>query len=437
MPRLLMLLLVALLSAVTTAAAENHLRPELTRPSPVDALIDGYVETGALPFLYVRLEDRDGRVIYEHGSRNAELVSYEVDGDSWIRIWSMSKIVTITTVMDLVEAGIIGLDDPVTDYVPEFEGLRVAVGPDGQDLVTTDPEARVGFCPLATRPLVRPLTVRNLLNHRDGLYYPWSGVPCLDSAFRAADLSTSRDTDEFVARIAALPLINQPGSDDYYGTGTTVLGMVAERATGKTLKQLVEERVTGPLGISGLRYGLPDGDQLPPRFSGADGVLREAHDGELDIYGAHVPGYEPGHALFLGGEGMIGTADGYADFARMLLRRGELNGHRLLEEETIREMTAPHTQTDSEWGYNGYNLWISNGRLSDGSFGPGPLWVGGGYEGTQFWIDPERQLVGVLMTQIYRAPPGAANAGEAIRMALYEQMGWRSDTSPGEETGAQ
>jgi CubicO group peptidase (beta-lactamase class C family) len=430
------LLAAALVAGAAPAAAGGHPHHQVPRPEAVDRLIDEVVNGGGLPFLYVRLEDREGHVIYEHGATNRDLVPYEVDGDSWIRIWSMSKIVTIATTLDLVEAGVLGLDDPVADYIPEFENLRVAVGPGGEDLVATAPDVRGDLCPVETRPLDRPMTVRHLLNHQDGLYYPWTGLPCLDEPFRAADLTSARDSQELVTRLATLPLVNQPGTRDFYGTGTTVLGIVAERAAGKPLNVLVAERVTGPLGIQGLRYGLPDGERLPPRFSGATGELQTARDGELDIFGARVPDYEPDHALYLGGEGMIGTADGYADFARMLLRRGELDGHRLLEEATILDLTAPHTQTDSDWGHNGYNLWISNGRLSDGAFGPAPLWVGGGYEGTQFWIDPERQFVGVMMTQIHQAPPEAANVSERIRMALYEQLGWNPGAAPGAEIGA-
>jgi CubicO group peptidase (beta-lactamase class C family) len=125
---------------------------------------------------------------------------------------------------------------------------------------------------------------------------------------------------------------------------------------------------------------------------------------------------------------MVGTAEAYADFARMLLRRGELNDFRLLDEATVAEMTAPHTELDNEWGYNGYNLWVSNGRLSDGSKGPAPLWMGGGYEGTRFWIDPERGIVGVIMTQVYQPPEGANVVDETLRQAIYEQLGWEKSS---------
>jgi len=412
----------SLLLLVSTAWAQASLND----PEAVDTVIDGFVRDGYLALLYVRVEDRDGNLLYEHGVHDPELVTGPVDGDSWFRIWSMSKIITISLALDLVEEGVIGLDDPVTDTLPELGRWRVAVGPDGEDLVETPVAEREALCPVRTVPMERPPTVRDLINHQDGLTYPWTGMSCLDDPLRAAQLAGARSSEDLIERLAGLPLVNMPGTRENYGLGTSVLGLVLERATGKPLNDLVAERITGPLGIEGLAYRLPPGENMPPRFIGDGDTIRVAEPAELDIFGGSQPSYMPGEAstLYLGGEGMVGTAAAYADFARLLLRRGELDGVRLLEEATVADMTAPHTELDNQWGYNGYNLWISNGRLSNGARGPAPLWMGGGYEGTRFWIDPERGLVGVIMTQVHQAPAGADLVDEAIRMTVYEQLGW-------------
>jgi CubicO group peptidase (beta-lactamase class C family) len=237
----------------------------------------------------------------------------------------------------------------------------------------------------------------------------------------------AENSDALIGLLAELPLIQQPGDSYYYGTNTTVLGVLAERASGRSLKQLVEERVTNPLRIDGLQYGLPAGVKLLPRFSGKDGALREAHAGELNIFGPDVPDYEPDHKLYLGGEGMLATADGYADFLRMLLRRGTLNDHRFLEASTVEEIASPHTQLDSEYGFNGYNLWVNSGKVANGEPGEGGLWIGGGYEGTHFWIDPKRDFVGVIMSQIFWVPELGWGRDEAIRRAIYGQLQLTSD----------
>jgi len=411
------------IAASLAACGSDQNKPSISiaDPTALDEVLNDYVADGAFPFLYARIEDKQGRVVYEHGVVNDDVLpGTEVDGQTWIRIWSMSKIVTISTLLDLVEDGLLSLDDPVTKFIPEFENLQVAVSPEGEDLSVI--EDKGAACPLQLVPMTSTMTVLDLINHQAGFYYATSGIPCLDSLMASKNLPMAGDSQGLVDLMAELPLIQQPGTNDYYGTNTTVLGIVAERVSGKSLKQLVEERVTGPLKIEELRYGLPEGETLLPRMSAADGAFREAHRGELDIYGPDVPDYDPGHELYLGGEGMLATADGYADFLRMLLGRGVLNGHRFLDEATIGDITSPHTQLDSPYGHNGYNLWVNNGKRPDGSEGEGGLWIGGGYEGTHFWIDPKREFVAVVMTQTFGTPERGWQRDEDFREAVYEQI---------------
>ncbi len=417
-------LLPALLAASGLAACQGSEKESpisIANPAALDKVLDDYVAADAFPFLYARIEDKQGRLIYEHGVVNPEVApGAVVDGQTWIRIWSMSKIVTISTLLDLVEDGLLSLDDPVTKFIPEFEDLQVAVAPDGADLSVIEDKAAA--CPLQLAPVESVMTVLDLINHQAGFYYATTGIECLDSLLASSNLPMAENSQVLVDLMAKLPLIQQPGTNDHYGTNTTVLGIVAERASGKSLKQLVEERVTGPLEIEGLQYGLPEGVSLLPRMSAADGAFREAHRGELDIFGPDVPDYAPDHELYLGGEGMLATADGYADFLRMLLSRGELNGHRVLEVATIEDITSPHTQLDSPYGYNGYNLWVNNGKRPDGSEGEGGLWIGGGYEGTHFWIDPKREFVAVVMTQTFGTPELGWDRDEEFREVVYEQI---------------
>ena len=398
-------------------------------PDAVDAVIDRFVEGGYYPFIYARLEDRDGNVVYEHGAVNRDLLpDAEIDGQTWIRIWSMSKIVTISTVLDLVEDGILGLEDPVADYIPEFADMQVAMTSDGRSLSEVERGDGPSACPYELAPVDSVMTVRHLIDHEAGFYYATTNIPCLDTPLNEHNVAVAADTQDFIDRLASLPLVQQPGTTYYYGTNTTVLGMVAERATNKSLKQLVEERLTGPLGIGGLQYGLPADAELLPKVSGRDGELRVAHDGELDIFGADVPGYDPEHPLYLGGEGMIATADGYADFLRMLLNHGTLNGQRFLETATVEDIYAPHTQLDNPEGHNGMNLWVPGEPMRERGAGEAGLWIGGGYEGTHFWVDPKREFVGVVMSQMYAVPQGGGGRDEAIRAELYRQF-WAEEAN--------
>jgi len=407
---------VIVLSSCQKNAADPEPAIVLADSAVIDDVLNGYVDDGAVPFLYARIEDKHGRVVYEHSAVNDELIpDTEIGADTWIRIWSMSKVVTISVMMDLIEDGLVSLDDPVSKFIPEFSDFQVAVSKDGEDLSqVTDPAAA---CPLQFVPATRAMTVFDLLTHKAGFAYGWTGMPCFDELQAAPNLAKLEDSEALIKAMADLPLIMQPGTTYHYGTSTTVLGLVAERATGKSLKQMVEERITTPLKIDGLRYGLPAGESLLPRVTGVDGTLRIAQSNDLVFTGADLPDYEPEHELYLGGEGMLSTVDAYADFLRMLLNRGKLNGHRLLDEATIEEMVSPHTHLDNEWGHNGYNIWVSNDKAGEAG-----LWSGGGYEGTHYWIDPKRGFVGVIVTQILSPPESANGRDGAFRQAVYSQI---------------
>ena len=400
----------------------------ISDPNALNAVLDRYVDEGHYPFIYARLEDRDGNVVYEHSVVNRELLpDAEIDGQTWIRIWSMSKIITISTVLDLVEDGILSLEDPVTNYLPEFADMQVAVTAQGKNLSEVENEQKESVCPYELEPVDTVMTVRHLINHEAGFYYATTNIPCLDSGLSEQNVAVAENTQDFIERLAGLPLVQQPGATSHYGTNTTVLGMVAERAANKSLKQLAEERLTGPLGIEGLQYGLPAGAELLPKFSGQDNELRVAHPGELDIFGPDVPGYDPDHPLYLGGEGMLATADGYADFLRMLLNHGTLNGRRFLETATVENIYAPHTQLDNPEGHNGFNLWVTGEPTRTRGEGEEGLWVGGGYEGTHFWVDPKREFVGVIMSQLFWIPDGGGGRDQAFRGELYRQF-WAAES---------
>jgi len=414
--------------------------PLLKQPEKLNTVIEEYVSNESFPLLYMRMENKAGEVIYEHQAVNESLLpNTKIDGNTWFRIWSMSKIVTISLLLDLVEDGILDLNDPITDFIPEFKDLKVAVDANGKSLasIANDYFKEAGFgtdsyennpllseqnCPWQLIDNPNPITVEHLINHQAGFYYATTPFSCLNELVDSLDMNGLNTNEEVIKNMAQLPLIMVPGSNDFYGTNTTVLGFVAERASGKTLAELLEERIKKPMNIKGLRYKKSSDINLLPTFSGKDGNLRFANPGELDIMGAHTIDYRPESKTYFGGEGMIGTANGYADFLRMLLNHGTLNGHRFLEEATVQNMYAPHTQLDNEWGHNGYNLWVSSAKDLEMGYGDEGLWRGGGYEQTHFWVDPKRDFVAVIMSQMFAVPEAGQNRDNRIRVAVYEQL---------------
>ena len=399
----------------------------ITNKQQIDSITQTFVDREIYPFIYTRLEDSNGVVAYENLEKNERLFKDEnIDGDSWIRIWSMSKIVTICVALDLMEDGIISLSDSVIKYIPEFSDLKVAVTQDSSEIASVnwyeDNSLRKEPCPVKYVQNDSVMTILHLLNHQSGFYYSTTNLGCLDSAIAEKNVATAENSQDLINKLALLPLCQHPGSYYYYGMNTTVLGLVCERATGKTLAELVKEHITDPMNIEGLAYDLPRGATMLPRFSGKDSLLRIADLGELDIFGQNVPDYKAEHQLYLGGEGMIATANGYSDFLRMLLNKGTLNGYRFLDESTIEDLTSPHTQKDNSYGYNGYNLWVSGDSTLVKGHGDKGLWIGGGYEGTHFWIDTKRGFVGTIMTQMFWVYDGAYGYSKDSRIkgAIYQ-----------------
>ncbi len=421
----------------------QQVEPESTyfsSPEKIDTIVDEFVANEGFPLLYVRLENEEGKVIYEHDAVNRTFLPEEkIDGDTWFRIWSMSKIITISILLDLVEDGLVRLDDPIEKYIPEFKDLKVAVANNGQSIATYAREYfknSSGFsgdyvnnvaiseatCPIRVVDNENTITVLDLINHQAGFYYETTPFKCLNELLVEEDFNAMTTNQEIINAMAKMPLVMHAGTEDFYGTNTTVLGFVAERATGKSLNELLNERIKIPLSIKGLRYKKTASIDLLPTFSGKDSLLRKATKGELDIMGANVPNYEKGNQIFLGGEGMIGTANGYADFLRMLMNHGKLNGHRFLNEASVKDMYAPHSQLDNDWGYNGYNLWVTSEKQLELGYGDAGLWTGGGYEQTHFWVDPKRKFVGVIMTQMFDTPPQGMNRDNLVRGAIYQQI---------------
>ena len=119
---------------------------------------------------------------------------------------------------------------------------------------------------------------------------------------------------------------------------------------------------------------------------------------------------------------MIATANGYCDFLRMLMNKGKLNDRRFLNQKTIEEITSPHTQLENKWGYNGYNIWVTSDTLKILGIGDSGLWQGGGYEGTEFWIDSKRGFVGIKMSQLHPIPKSGHEFYNEFRGEVYRQI---------------
>ena len=380
--------LVTSLSCIEKQSSAIYLNPE-----PLNEILNRYVEGGIWPFLYSKIVDgKSGDIVYEHLAVNKRLLpNQNIDGSTWMRIWSMSKLVTISIAMDLMEEGLFYFDDPVHKYIPEFSKLMVAVDNNGESISSLIKED-LG-CPHNLVKMDSVMTVQHLFNHTAGFYYALTPSECLNDSLAVKRILQAENGDQLIDILSTLPLVQQPGQRYFYGMNTSVLGLLLERVTGKSLYQNLKERVTKVHNIEGLAYNKPQGIELLPTFTGRDGNLREIMDGELDIFGGEVPNYSSDNNLFLGGEGMLGTADGYIRFMQLLFFN---EGNTFLKEETIQKMSSKPNLEENNYGYNtGFGMYLTS---RDHAFEKDILRVGG-YEKTKCWVDRKNNLIGTLFSQ--------------------------------------
>ncbi|WP_336971578.1 serine hydrolase domain-containing protein [Sphingobium aromaticiconvertens] len=348
-----------------------------------------YVHTGKLPHMQL-LVSRDEQPLLMVTRGQARADGAPLQSDALFRIASMTKPVTSVAFMILVEAGQVALSDPVETVIPEFRALRV-----GQDARTPK----------------RPMLMRDLLRHTSGLTYGLQRQTPIDAAYRALGLDEfqqSRNSDEFIAALADLPLEFSPGEKWNYSVSTDVLGVVVERLSGQRLDAFFADRIFVPLGMADTFFQVPkdkvhrltDAWQL-----GTDGGLSLADRGARSRWSQPV-------RFCSGGGGLVSGAADYHRFAAMLLRGGELDGTRLLCPETIANMRANHlpdgrdlttlsTSMFSEAGYAGVGFGLGFGVTLDASVAAGNVgeYYWGGIFSTYFCIDPVERLIAIFMTQ--------------------------------------
>ncbi|MFN8031744.1 MAG: serine hydrolase domain-containing protein [Mycobacterium sp.] len=368
------------------------------RTSVVQA-VDAGLLAGAVTLVW-----RGGNVLQvnEIGSRDVD-AKLPMQRDTIFRIASMSKPVTVAAAMTLVEEGRLALSDPVTRWLPEMAEMQVLVDPLG---------------PLdRTVPACRPITIEDLMTHRSGLAYVFSVLGPLSRAY--GRVSLRQDQDHWLAEVAGLPLVHQPGERLTYSHATEVLGIALSRIEGKPLHTLLSERIFDPLGMADTGFFIS-----PDKRARAATMYRLDEQGALqhDAMGP-IPVTEP--RFCQGGAGLVSTADDYLRFIRMLLGGGEVDGVRVLSEESVALMRTDHlTEEQKRQPFLGMPYWVgrsfglnlsvvTDAAKSSQLFGPGGpgtfSWPGA--YGTWWQADPSNDLILIYLIQNY---PDLSEAGQAV-----------------------
>lgn len=254
--------------------------------------------------------------------------------DSIFRIASMSKPITSVAALMLVDEGRIALDDPIARIAPEFASKRVLRAPDS---ALDD-----------TVPAERLITFRDLLTHRSGFTYGDSqGIP-IRVAYRTAlggDIDSPLKPDDWIAALAKLPLIGQPGSLMNYGCSTDLLGLLIARIEGVPLGTVLQRRIFGPLGMHDTGFLVPKAKR--DRRASAYGFDEQGRLMKRLTWGGVVVEERPDDMAYeSGGVGLWSTVDDYLKFARLFLGKGEVDGVRLLRAETLRQMMTNQLTDD-------------------------------------------------------------------------------------------
>ena len=400
----------ALLSLSVTsncASADHHeedsirmIEPSLFKlnQSEIDTIkqrMQDAVDSELIPGALILVGNSNGVGLLETAGFQTSAGRNPVNSQTIFRIYSMTKPIVSVAAMSLIEDGLLALDDPIEKYIPEFSNLQVIDRNNGE-----------------IRAAQNSITVENLLTHESGLiqaiFSPDSELGKMyQRDFTDYSDITARD---LAGRIGKLPVYFEPGSAWHYGHSTDVLGAVLEVAAGKTLDQVLNERIFEPLGMDETSF-----------YLSSDKSERIAEPN----FGAMADNTQV-RAMLSGGGGLNSTTEDYVRFAEMLLRGGEYRGARIIEESTLdlmREKRIGSEVSREFFFYGNTGDWGLGFHLQPTTEDPdGPHNFGWrGIGGTLFLVDEENDFYMIYMEQKRGGPRAPFNNNVAQRM-IYEAM---------------
>ena len=397
------------------------------------SLNDLYLKNGKFPG-FVSAVARKGKVVHYETIGFADLETGEsLKKDSLFRIYSMSKPITGVALMILLEEGKLRLNDPVSLYIPEFGKTQVlVVNEDGTSTLIDQ---------------TKVMTIRDLATHTSGIAYDFTANKALAKIYRENELSpyfsintptketlvsgmissekTFKDICSFAEALASkAPLMHQPSERYTYSMGMDVLGCIIERVSGIKFDEFLNTRIFKPLNMQDTFFSVPESkrDRFTTLYAEVKDLKTYMPDmGDsipddltmLRVDGKQNSAYFKEATVFDGGSGLVSSTEDYLKFAQMLLNGGKLGDERILSRKSVELMSGNHlpdtfssdAYLETAGGYRrGAGIGLTVGLLTDpakaGQYGSKGMFFWGGAASTIFWIDPEEELVAVLMTQV-------------------------------------
>jgi len=322
----------------------------------------------------------------------------------------MTKPIASAALMMLWEQCHFQLRDPVAKFLPEFTDPLVST--------TGDVSAATG----ELVPAQRPIQIRDMLTHTAGLANRYIGNGAFYSEHMAARPADA-DLDTYSRHLAELPLVYQPGSQWQYSVATDIVGRLVEVMSGMSLDEFLRERMFKPLGMTDTHFFVEPAkaERLAVQYRPGDNERIVMQDpGGKDSRWVSGP-----KRLFRGAGGLVSTVDDYLRFQQMMLNGGELDGERLLSPATVSLMIDNHVGDLPVWlGGPGMGFGLGYGVVVDRGAAATPLSEGAAYWGGAYctisWLDPEQDLVAVLMTQV--RPYGHINIRQDFQVLTYQAI---------------
>ena len=357
---------------------------------------------------------RNGRIVLDEqlGFRDVE-AALPMTPDTLFRIYSMTKPVVCTALMMLFEEGGFRMLDPLSKFIPAFGAVKVleSDGAGGNKLV--DP--------------IRPIQIHDLFTHMAGLTYSFLEDSPVCAMYRGLPLLADAGTslERAIDELARLPLAYQPGSRWHYSVSIDVIGHMIQVLSGHPLRDFLRKRMFEPLGMRDTDFFVPPAkrDRVAAMYGGPDiaapGMTNsqiiaaglEGYNKRADVSASYPVDDEH---FARGGHGLFSTAADYMRFAQMLLNGGTLDGARVLGRKTVEFMHINHIPKEllpfgaSGETTPGYGFGLGSRVLMDVGMTSAPGSNGeygwGGAATTYYWVDPEEELIGVMMAQYMTSP---------------------------------
>lgn len=391
----------------------------MVRDSRVKSSAEGYIDRKQFSGIEWRVESAGKILTAGQVGSATETGNDPIPDNAIYRIYSMTKPIVSVMAMILIEQGKLRLYDMLAQYNSAFQSMRVLL-PSGE-----------------IEPAKRPILVEDLFTHRAGFSYEFIAGCHIAPGYDAINLSSdgASTLDQMMTRLSTQPLAFQPGSQFRYSVCTDVLAHVCEKASGRTMQSLLQEYIFGPLEMKDTDYYVPQEKQtrLMPMFGISDvsemsflnpPLTQELiHSDVEEMYPSKNPAYSRG------GHGLFSTLDDYFKFGRMLLRGKGPNGQAIISRK-MHEMMLSNRIPESQlplriglsslpgygWGL-GVRIMLDPGKAmgltGKGEFG----WAGAA--STYFWVDPDEDMVGVLMTQYLGSMLPMA---DDLRSAAYQML---------------